>query len=189
MFGWLTKMLTKISPLPALLLLALITLFVVPARALKVALVTGTSGTLKEQQQQAIPENSPFKSYNEVDPNAVTVIRATRILDPVTGNLIRNSYVVIRGEKLESVGGEIPTGARTIDLGNHTLLPGLIDLHTHLDLRPEDQVWPPAILFKPNVYRAIESVDAARRALGLGFTTVRDTDNEGVPYGDTALRD
>jgi imidazolonepropionase-like amidohydrolase len=153
-------------------------------------IAVGTGETLRElQNKQAIPETSPFKSYNEADPNAATVIRATRILDPATGDMIRDSYVVVRGERIESVGGEIPAGSQTIDLGNHTLLPGLIDLHTHLDLRPEDQVWPPAILFKTSAYRAIESVDAARRALGLGFTTVRDTDNEGVAHGDTALRD
>lgn len=194
MLGWLTNLSTKIRLLPVVLpavLLAVIVLFVAPARSLKAVLAVGTGEALAErrQEKQAIPENSPFKSYNEVDPNAATVIRAARILDPATGNPIRNSYIVVRGEKIESIGGEIPAGSQSIDLGNQTLLPGLIDLHTHFDLRPEDQVWPPAILFKTNVYRAIESVDAARRALGLGFTTVRDTDNEGVVHGDTALRD
>jgi imidazolonepropionase-like amidohydrolase len=122
-------------------------------------------------------------------PEEAVAIRSERVLEPRTGHVWSPGVVIVRGERIESIEATPPPGARLADLGDHTLLPGLIDCHTHLLLRPEDQVWPPAILFKTQVYRMIEGVAAARTALDLGFTTVRDTDNEGVWHGDTALRD
>jgi imidazolonepropionase-like amidohydrolase len=143
---------------------------------------------LRPSSAQQLSQPAPFPP-SPVAPLTVKVIRAARLLDPKTGAIQADGYLVIRGNQIESIGGAIPPEAQVIDLGDVTLLPGLIDCHTHLLLRPEDQVWPPAILFKPNVYRAIESTQAARIALDLGFTTVRDTDNEGAKFADTALRD
>jgi imidazolonepropionase-like amidohydrolase len=70
-----------------------------------------------------------------------------------------------------------------------TLMPGLIDLHTHMLLRDEDQVFPYSVWGKATPYRTIEGVDAAIKTLRIGFTTVRDTDHEGAYHADTALRD
>lgn len=121
--------------------------------------------------------------------SARIAVKASRVLEPLTGEVLNNRYVVVRGNRIESVTDAAPAGASTLDLGHHTLLPGLIDCHTHMLLRPEDQVWPPAILFKTQMYRMIEGVAAARTALEIGFTTIRDTDNEGAWHGDVALRD
>jgi len=116
------------------------------------------------------------------------VVRAARMLDPVAGRIVPNAVVVVSGDRIQSVGGSVPSGATTIDLGDLTLLPGLIDAHTHNLLQPEDEVTPP-ILTKSQAYRAIEGVAAARKNLAAGFTTMRDLDSEGAGFADAALRD
>src|SRR5438477_7670303 len=75
-------------------------------------------------------------------PQAVTVIRAARLIDGRGGAPITPAVVVVRGNKIESVGGAAPAGAQVIDLGDVTLLPGLIDAHVHTllqgDITSED---------------------------------------------------
>jgi imidazolonepropionase-like amidohydrolase len=117
-----------------------------------------------------------------------TLIRAARMLDPVAGRIVPNASVVVVGDRIQSIGGTAPAGATVIDLGDVTLLPGLIDAHTHNLLEPEDEVTPP-ILTKSQAYRAIEGVSAARKNLEAGFTTMRDLDSEGAGFADVALRD
>ncbi|MBB4937670.1 imidazolonepropionase-like amidohydrolase [Streptosporangium album] len=116
-------------------------------------------------------------------------VRASRVLDPASGEYYEDASVVIADGRIVSVVDNPPADAELIDVGRLTLMPGLIDCHTHMLLRPEDQVWPPALLFKTQVYRVIEGVNACDRALQIGFTSARDTDNEQVWHGDTALRD
>lgn len=118
----------------------------------------------------------------------ITVIRAARMLDPVAGRIVPNALVVVVGDRIQSIGGVAPAGATTIDLGDLTLLPGLVDAHTHNLLQPDDEVTPP-ILTKSQAYRAIEGVAAARKNLEAGFTTMRDLDSEGAGFADVALRD
>lgn len=115
-------------------------------------------------------------------------IRAARMIDPATGDVLPDAWMHVRGGKIAGRASSAPAGLPVIDIGSATLLPGLIDCHTHLLLRPEDQVWPPAITFKTNAYRMAEGVAAARRALEIGFTSARDTGNEGAVFCDTALR-
>ncbi|HLJ59134.1 MAG TPA: amidohydrolase family protein [bacterium] len=126
---------------------------------------------------------------NPLEASSRIAVKATRVLEPSSGKVLHDAFVVVHGDRIESVTDACPADASVLDLGSHTLLPGLIDCHTHMLLRPEDQVWPPAILFKTQVCRAIEGVAAARTALDLGFTTIRDTDNEGVWHADVALRE
>lgn len=116
------------------------------------------------------------------------VIRAARMIDPATGGVLPDACIHLRDGKIAGLASSAPAGLPVIDAGPATLLPGLIDCHTHLLLRPEDQVWPPAITFKTKAYRMAEGVAAARRALEIGFTSARDTGNEGAVYCDTALR-
>jgi imidazolonepropionase-like amidohydrolase len=110
------------------------------------------------------------------------------MLDPVAGRIVANPVVVISGDRVESLGGAAPPNATTIDLGDLTLVPGLIDAHTHNLLEPEDEVTPP-VLTKSQAYRAIEGVSAAKKNLEAGFTTMRDLDSEGAGFADVALRD
>jgi imidazolonepropionase-like amidohydrolase len=119
-----------------------------------------------------------------------TVIRAARLLDVKSGTLINNAAVLIEGERIKAVGAglTIPAGAKVIDLGDLTLLPGLIDCHTHL-LSSQDGDYGTMLLTKSQAYRALEGASNARRTLLAGFTAVRDVENEGAAYADVALRD
>ena len=122
-------------------------------------------------------------------PNAdAVVIRAARLVNPAAGTVSRSALVVVRNGLIEAVGGTAPAGARTIDLGDLTLIPGLIDGHTHNLLQPEDEVTPP-IIVKSMDTRIIEGVAAVRKNLEAGFTTMRDMDTEGAGFADVALRD
>ena len=71
----------------------------------------------------------------------LVAIRAARLLDVRSGDLIDNAVILVEGDRVKAVGQHIaiPPGARVIDLGNVTLLPGLIDCHTHVLLEPEDE--------------------------------------------------
>ena len=119
-----------------------------------------------------------------------TAIRAARLLDVKTGALVNNAVVLIEGERIVAVGSglSIPAGTRVIDLGDVTLLPGLIDSHTHL-LSSRDGEYGTMLLTKSQAYRALEGASNARRTLLAGYTAVRDVESEGAGYADVALRD
>ena len=121
----------------------------------------------------------------------VTAIRAGQLLNPVDGSLTRNAVIVIRNDRIEQVGANaaIPAGARVIDLSAYTVLPGLIDSHTHILLQPEDEVGPPPVITKSQAFRTVQGVAAARKDLEAGFTTMRDVDSEGAGFADVAIRD
>ena len=128
-------------------------------------------------------------------PSQLTVIRAGTLIDPRSETPKHNQLIVVRGAKIEAVGDEatvkVPAGASVIDLSNTTVLPGMIESHTHLFLQGED----PAkggydiqlLKFYPS-YRAARATVSARRALEQGFTTVRDMETEGADYGDVGLK-
>jgi len=119
-------------------------------------------------------------------------LRAARWLDVKTGTLSQDAVVLIEGERILAVGTALPVPADTvvIDLGTATLMPGLIDCHTHLmlALRPGES-YAEHLLRKSQAYRALEGAASARRTLQAGFTTVRDVGSEGSDYADVALRD
>jgi imidazolonepropionase-like amidohydrolase len=115
----------------------------------------------------------------------VLVVRAARLLDVSTGRMVSPASVTVKGERIESVGGSAPAGARTLDLGDVTLLPGLIDLHTHLtgDLSTRDWVAEP-VRGTPSSW-SLRGAMNARITLRAGFTTVRDVGAGG--FSDVAL--
>jgi len=121
----------------------------------------------------------------------VTAIRCGRLLNPVDGSITRNAVIVVSGEHIEQVGvnAKIPDGARVIDLSAYTVLPGLIDSHTHILLQPEDERGAPPVITKSQAFRTVQGVAAAKKDLEAGFTTLRDVDSEGAGFADVAIRD
>ncbi len=115
----------------------------------------------------------------------VVVIRAARMLDVSTGRMVSPATVTVKAGWIEAVGGDAPAGARNLDLGDVTLLPGLIDLHTHLtgDLDTPDWVAEP-VRGTPASW-ALRGAKNARITLRAGFTTVRDVGAGG--FSDVAL--
>ena len=116
------------------------------------------------------------------------VLHAARLLDVDSGKLLTPGEVLVRGERIVAVGTSVehPDDARVIDLGDRTLLPGLIDAHVHLFLHPgaED-----AQTFNESVpERTIRATIAAREDLLAGFTAERDMGTEGAGAADTAVR-
>src|SRR5438552_9724639 len=120
----------------------------------------------------------------------VIVIKAGRLIDPDRAAVLTSQVIVIRDKKIEAVGRDtvIPADAKVIDLSSMTVLPGLIDCHTHLADGPTDDGDPFSQLKKTSAQVALESVPNARKMLESGFTTVRDV---GVyrALNDIALRD
>ena len=117
------------------------------------------------------------------------VIRAARMLDVKSGALSGDAVVIVEGERITAAGSgiPIPKDARVIDLNDVTLLPGLIDCHTHL-MSSSAEDYGTMLLTKSQAYRALEGAANARRTLMAGFTAVRDVENEGSEYADVALR-
>jgi imidazolonepropionase-like amidohydrolase len=120
----------------------------------------------------------------------VTVIKAGRLIQPETGTAASNQLIIIRDNKIEKVGAAVavPPDAKVIDLSNMTVLPGLIDCHTHLADGKFGEGDPMFQLRKTASQTVLESVRNARVTLESGFTTVRDV---GVyrALNDVALRD
>jgi imidazolonepropionase-like amidohydrolase len=113
------------------------------------------------------------------------VVRATRMVDVTRGQLVAPAVVVISGDKIRSVGAaDVPAGARTIDLGDLTLLPGLIDAHTHLtsDISGD---WVTRSVRELPADAALRGARNARVTLLAGFTTVRDVGAGG--FADISL--
>src|SRR5216683_2447018 len=118
-------------------------------------------------------------------------IRAARMLDVRTGRYVDKPVVIVRGEKIDKVGTEAPAGMKVIDLGNRTLLPGLIDAHTHILLQGDatEAEYHEQILKEYPSHRVARAVRALSIALEHGFTGLRDLETEGAGYADVGLRD
>lgn len=131
------------------------------------------------------------------EPAASTVVKAGRLLDVSKGTYIENAAVWIEGERIKEVGRasdvepHAPKSAKRIDLGHATVLPGLIDCHTHIMARMEngDGGYALDLATKSQAFRALEGAFNARITLSAGFTTIRDVESEGAGYADVALRD
>jgi imidazolonepropionase-like amidohydrolase len=145
--------------------------------------------TAAQQQQK---DNQPSDSRSL---ESWIVIRAGSLIDGRSDKPRHDQVIVIHGNRIASVSdaatAKIPAGATVIDLSKATVLPGLIDSHTHIFLQGEDPAqggYDVNILNAPLALRAARATVAARRALEQGFTTLRDVETEGAGYGDVGIK-
>lgn len=122
------------------------------------------------------------------------VLTGARVLDPSGERWLDGRAVLIVGNRIDSIAPAAsigaPAGARTVDLDGLYLLPGLIDLHSHLLLHPYDETaWDDQVLRESLELRTLRGAAAARATLAAGFTTLRDLGTEGAGFADVALRD
>ena len=116
------------------------------------------------------------------------VLHAARLLDVKTGRMVKPGEILVQGERIVEVGTSVkhPAGSEVIDLGDRTLLPGLIDAHVHLFLHPGAEDLQTVQESVPQ--RTITATLAARDDLMAGFTAERDMGTEGAGSADTAVR-
>jgi imidazolonepropionase-like amidohydrolase len=124
------------------------------------------------------------------------VIRAAHLIDGKSDAVQSDIAILVEGDHIVAVGSgsgiaaRVPAGARTIDLGSATILPGLIDNHTHVLLQGDitSADYDDQLLKESIPYRAIRATAAVRLALMNGFTTIRDLETEGAMYADVDVK-
>ena len=125
-----------------------------------------------------VPEAAPLQA-------GVTAIRAGRLIDPDTGTVSTDQVILVAGGRISAVGRNlaIPTGATVIDLSQASVMPGLVDAHTHLCMQVvaarDHGSYYYTTLNDPDAFRAVQGTANARTMLEAGFTSVRDVGNEG----------
>ena len=144
--------------------------------------------------RQETLEGDSGRERHRVDKAATAlVLKPARVFDGVTGMPHEGWLVVVRGERIESAGPaneiQTPDGARVIDLPNTTLLPGLIDAHTHVLLHPYNEAsWDDQVLKEAYALRVCRATNHLKAALLSGFTTIRDLGTEGAGNADVGLK-
>lgn len=130
----------------------------------------------------------PLAAQTVPQPEAATVLHAARILDVAGGRVTSPGEVLVVGRRIREVGAHVgrPAGARVIDLGDTTLMPGLIDAHTHLFLHPGNEGLQTVEESVPQ--RTLMAAAAARADVMAGFTAERDMGTEGAKCADVAVR-
>lgn len=121
------------------------------------------------------------------------LLRPERVFDGTTATTHAGWVVLVNGEKIVAAGPaadvSVPVGTTTIDLPGMTLLPGLIDAHSHVLLHPYNEtLWNDQVLKEPLAYRVIAATIHCRNTLNAGFTTLRDLGTEGAEFADVSLK-
>jgi len=119
------------------------------------------------------------------------LLRPARVFDGVNAQPHEGWSVLVDGDKIAAAGPNLsaPAGTRTIDLPNATLMPGMIEGHSHLFLHPYNEtLWDDQVLHEPLALRTARAVVHARRTLEAGFTTERDLGTEGAGFADVGLK-
>lgn len=126
-------------------------------------------------------------------PETVYILKPARVFDGESAQLHEHWSILVRGQKIESVGPtsslNAPAGAKVIDLPGLTLLPGLIEAHSHVLLHPyTETVWNDQVARESLSLRVARATNHLRHTLQAGFTTIRDLGTEGAAYADVGLK-
>jgi imidazolonepropionase-like amidohydrolase len=126
-------------------------------------------------------------------PESVYLLKPAHIFDGESAQLHDGWVVVVRGEKIEAAGRaseiKVPADAKPVDLPGTTLMPGLIDAHSHVLLHPySETVWNDQVAREPLSLRVARATNHLRNTLLAGFTTIRDLGTEGAGYADVGLK-
>src|SRR5574338_917703 len=119
------------------------------------------------------------------------LLRPARVFDGVNPQPHEGWSVLVEGDRIAAAGPNLaaPAGARTIDLPGATLMPGMIEGHSHLFLHPYNEtLWDDQVLHEPLALRTARAVVQAERTLDAGFTTERDLGTEGAGFADVGLK-
>jgi imidazolonepropionase-like amidohydrolase len=162
-------------------------------------------GSAAERMPQTEPTSrASLSSANEIpelaalteveEQTGVFVLKPARVFDGISADVHENWVVVVRAKKIESAGPAdkitIPSGARTVELPNTTLLPGLMDAHTHVLLHSYSETsWENQVLKEPLALRVCRATNHCRNTLMAGFTTIRDLGTEGAGYADVGIKE
>jgi imidazolonepropionase-like amidohydrolase len=134
-----------------------------------------------------------FASPAVAQPEAAILLKPDRVFDGVAAEAHVGWVVLVKGEKIDAAGPaekvEVPKDAKVIELPGTTLLPGLIDAHSHLLLHPYDETkWDDQVLKEPLAERVCRATNHAKAGLMSGFTTLRDLGTEGAGYADVGIK-
>ncbi len=126
-------------------------------------------------------------------PQSIYLLRPAQIFDGDSAELRTNWLVLVRGERIDAVGPaadmKVPADARVVDLPGLTLMPGLIDAHSHVLLHPYSETsWNDQVAREPLALRVARATNHLRNTLMAGFTTLRDLGTEGAEYADVGLK-
>jgi imidazolonepropionase-like amidohydrolase len=136
----------------------------------------------------------PFQAQRSTPaPETVYLLKPARVFDGESAQLHDNWAILVRGQKIEAVGPattiKAPAEAKVIDLPNLTLMPGLIEAHSHVLLHPySETVWNDQVARESLSLRVARATNHLRNTLQAGFTTVRDLGTEGAGYADVGLK-
>src|SRR5687768_11214077 len=155
------------------------------SRIAALGLIVSLGATVRAQQPAAAPPIETPRS---------TLLRPARVFDGVSAEPHAGWVVLVTGDRIVAAGPAAqirpPAGSTTIDLPGTTLMPGLIEGHSHLLLHPYNETsWDDQVLHESFTLRVARGVNHARQTLQAGFTTVRDLGTEGAGQADAGLKD
>jgi len=141
----------------------------------------------------SLPATQSAQTQNPKPPDTIYLLKPAHIFDGESAQLHENWVVLVRGEKIASVGPpsevKAPADAKVIDLPGLTLMPGLIDAHSHVLLHPySETVWNDQVAREALSLRVARATNHLRNELMAGFTTLRDLGTEGAGYADVGLK-